>query len=61
MIFTIALILSFLVVLNFILLIFSCNKTPKKIKAKEPNILIPQKPILAPNQFQTHQLAPTGS
>lgn len=61
MISTIALILSFLVALNFILLIFSCNKTSKKIVRKKPRVILNEKPILAPTQFQTRPLAPTGS
>ncbi len=61
MIITITLILSFLVALNFILLIFSCNKTSKKIEQKKPRVIINKEPTLAPTQFQTHQLAATGS
>jgi hypothetical protein len=61
MLITITLILSFLVAFNFILLIFSCNKTTKKIQNKEPRIIRNQKPTIATTQLQTHQLAATGS
>ena len=61
MIITIVLILSFLVALNFILLIFSCNKTSKKIEHRKPRVILNEGPILAPTQFQTHPLAATGS
>ncbi len=61
MIITITLILSFLVALNFILLLFSCNKTSKKTESKKPRIIRNEKPILASTQLQTHQLAATGS
>jgi hypothetical protein len=61
MIITLTLILSFLVALNFILLIFSCNKTSEKIEQKKPRVIINEGPILAPTQYQTNQLAPTGS
>ena len=61
MIITITLILSFLVAFNFLLLIFSCNKTPKRVENKKPRIIRNEKPTLAPTQLQTHQLAATGS
>lgn len=63
MIITIALILTFLVTLNFLLLIFSCNKTPKKVDNRIPPAINTQKApkTLAPNQLKSHQLAPTGS
>ncbi|WP_460218974.1 hypothetical protein [Psychroserpens sp. MEBiC05023] len=64
MMITITLILSFLVALNFLLLIFSCNKTTKR-SASENNVLVtPSKPvkIVKPTaQITTNQLAPTGS
>lgn len=56
------LILSFLVALNFFLLIFSCNKTPKNIESKEINKLRGAgKPTLVSNQLPKLQLAATGS
>ncbi len=61
MIVTITLILSFLVALNFILLIFSCNKTSKKIEPIKTRVIINEEPILVSTQLQTHQLAATGS
>jgi hypothetical protein len=61
MIVTITLILSFLVALNFILLIFSCNKTSEKIKPVKTHVIINEEPILVSTQLQTHQLAATGS
>ena len=72
MIVNIVLILSCLVALNFFLLIFSCNKTTKKvdIKIAEPikvndSLHHPIKPekstTLISSQLQTRQLAPTGS
>jgi len=61
MILTIILILSFLVAFNFILLIFSCNKTPKIIKSNEPYVIRNERPTAAPTQLPSHQLAATGS
>lgn len=63
MILTITLILSFLVVLNFLLLIFSCNKTSKKTEAKKPHVIRANKPTpaLVSNQLRSGQLAATGS
>ena len=61
MLITIILILSFLVAFNFILLIFSCNKTTKRIEDKNPRVIKNQKPAIAATQLQTHQLAATGS
>lgn len=63
MILTITLILSFLVAINFLLLIFSCNKTSTEIKTKKPRIIRTQRPTttLVSNQLQTRQLAATGS
>lgn len=61
MIITITLILSFLVAFNFILLIFSCNKSPKKVENKKPRIIRNVKPAIITTQLQTHQLAATGS
>jgi hypothetical protein len=60
MIITITLILSFLVALNFLLLIFSCNKTTKKETYDRPAINNNKKTVsttqLVPNHF-----AATGS
>lgn len=62
MILTIILILSSLVALNFLLLIFSCNKTTKKTDSRSPDIVKTEEPpTLVSNQLQTRQLAPTGS
>jgi len=63
MLLTITLILSFLVAVNFLLLIFSCNKSPKKAQNKKPHIIRAKKtnPTLVSNQLQSGQLAPTGS
>jgi flagellar basal body-associated protein FliL len=63
MILTITLILSFLVAINFLLLIFSCNKTTKKVENQKPRILRVQKPTptLVSNQLPTGQFAATGS
>lgn len=57
MILTITLIISALVLVNFLLLIFSCNKTKKaKKEITKPRVL---KPITT--QAVETQLAPTGS
>lgn len=61
MILTITLILTFLVALNFLLLIFSCNKTTKKEASIQPYIAKETKPTVATTQLVTRQLAPTGS
>lgn len=51
-------IISGLVVLNFLLLKFSCNKTTKK----EMEVVKPLKqPKVVSNQLESHQLASTGS
>lgn len=63
MLLTITLILSFLVAINFLLLIFSSNKSTKKVENKKPRIIRVEKPTstLVSNQLQTGQLAATGS
>lgn len=61
MITTVTLILSFLVALNFLLLLFSCNKTSKKVLHKKPRLIRNQSPKLDSTQLQNHQLASTGS
>ena len=58
MILTITLVLSFLVAVNFLLLIFSCNKTTKKIVTEERSVIKPVKPTKI---LVTSKLAPTGS
>lgn len=55
----ITLVITALVVLNFFLLAFSCNSTPKK---QAPELKpVQDRPILITNQLETYQLAPTGS
>jgi len=64
MILTITLVLACLVVLNFVLLIFSCNKTSKKVDNRLPRAIKTEKApttTLIPNQSKARQLAPTGS
>ena len=61
MIITITLALSFLVAINFLLLIFSCNKSSKRISQQEPTIINPIKAQIKTNQLASIQLAPTGS
>ncbi len=69
MIVNIVLILSFLVALNFLLLIFSCNKTSRKTDNRVPHfaksepkaIIAKTKPAITANQLPSNQLAPTGS
>ena len=64
MIFTVTLILSSLVAINFLLLIFSCNKTSKRVDEKRvPRALKTEKApkTLISNQSKSRQLAPTGS
>jgi len=57
MIFTITIILSLLISINFLLLFFSCNKTKRSRKEiRKPHVL---KPITTPKVAA--QLAPTGS
>ncbi len=61
MIITITLAISFLVALNFLLLIFSCNKNTKKVQ-KESNLVIKSKsPKIRTEQLSVNHLAPTGS
>ncbi|OUS00943.1 hypothetical protein A9Q86_09340 [Flavobacteriales bacterium 33_180_T64] len=61
MIITITFILSFLVVINFLLLIFSCNKTVKKTSNKTQVITRQTKAVIPTQKLTTAQLAPTGS
>ena len=62
MITTITLILSFLVAVNFLLLIFSCNKTTKKEPTLKPHIVKkPKRVTVVSSQLASTHLAPTGS
>lgn len=58
---TIILVLSALVALNFLLLIFSCNKTPRKLVSNTPKVLLTEKKITISSESFEDQLAPTGS
>ena len=61
MITTITLILSFLVMVNFLLLIFSSNKTPKSKQTKKPYIIKNTDTTIHSIQLGASQLAATGS
>ncbi len=62
MILTILSILFVLVAFNFLLLIFSCNKTSKAIENKKPRVVLKEKrKVITPTELQTRPLAPTGS
>ena len=64
MIMIITLTLSILVIINFLLLKFSCNKTTKRTTpVQEPNVIIQDNPIPTKKlaTTQSSQLAPTGS
>ena len=68
MIITVILILTALVALNFLLLIFSCNKTSKVLEEKKPRIAANQKitvsakkTTVVSTQLQRRPLAATGS
>lgn len=61
MVLTITLIVSALVALNFLLLVFSCNKTSRKSVSSPPRILSAETRITIANQSFEDQLAPTGS
>jgi len=61
MMLTITLILSALIVLNFLLLVFSCNKTTKKTIVENPVVIKAVKPQKPTKQLTSTQLAPTGS
>tara|TARA_R110002050_G_scaffold24083_3_gene64368 strand:- start:158694 stop:158867 length:174 start_codon:yes stop_codon:yes gene_type:complete len=57
MLLTLTISITALVAINFLLLIFSCNKTEKAVKIdKKPVVLRPQL-----NFEDEHHLAPTGS
>lgn len=58
MILTLSISISILVAINFLLLKFSCNKTPKKVQTnKKPILFNPQVNFVEESQI----LAPTGS
>lgn len=69
MIITLVIVLASLVALNFLLLIFSCNKTPKKVdnrippylKVKKNTTLQTKHAKLKTKQLDAGQLAATGS
>jgi hypothetical protein len=61
MLLTITLVLSVLIAINFLLLIFSCNKTTKRVKTeekKQPTFIVTKNTT---KQQTSTQLAPTGS
>lgn len=60
MLLTITTSISALVVLNFLLLKFSCNKT-KQRKSTEKPLIIKRRPTVITKQQLPNQLAPTGS
>ena len=61
MIMKITLLLFFLVAVNFLLLIFSCNKTTKKAQSKRKIVRDFREPKVVTKQLEQTQLAPTGS
>lgn len=61
MIITITLALSFLVAINFLLLIFSCNKTTKKASIEQPLVIKSVSTKIRTEQLTVSHLAPTGS
>jgi hypothetical protein len=58
---TITLTLSILVALNFMLLIFSCNKITKKVSQTEPTLIKTNTKKIRTERLTTSHLAPTGS
>jgi uncharacterized membrane protein len=58
---TITFILSFLVALNFVLLIVSCNKTTKKTSKKQIKLIKNAAYKSRAERLASNQLAPTGS
>lgn len=56
---TITLIISGLIAINFLLLIFSCNKTKKPVVQKSEDIRVISARSLV--ESGSHELAPTGS
>lgn len=61
MIIPITLVLCFLVALNFLLLILSCNKTTKKVAQQQTKTLEVVQPQKETKHVSSRQLAPTGS
>lgn len=54
--------LTFLVIVNFLLLAFSCNKTTKKEVVEKPYVIKEERKRTVPTtQLASNQLAPTGS
>ena len=58
MIYTITIVISLLVAVNFILLKFSCNKTTKKASIRKEQAITLKEPT---KKSAAVQLAPTGS
>ena len=62
MIYTITIILSILVGINFLLLKYSCNTTVKSKKSERPHIIKTENtPEISTSPKVSHQLAATGS
>lgn len=61
MIMIITLTLCSLVAINFLLLIFSCNKITKKNVIEKPTVIKSSKPSVPTKQIARTHLAPTGS
>ena len=61
MIMIITLTLSILVAINFLLLMFSCNKSTKKVSAEKPTVIKKPQVVMSTQKLATTQLAPTGS
>lgn len=57
---TITILVSVLIILNFLLLKFSCNKTVQRKNTERPYI-ISKRPTVITTQQVPNQLAPTGS
>ncbi len=60
MIYTVSILVSSLVLINFLLLAFSSNKTKRAKRVNKPYVIRTKRTILA-NQLVPNQLAPTGS
>jgi len=60
MMYPILILVTSLVLVNFILLAFSCNKTKRAKKVNKPYIIRAKKTILS-SQLVHNQLSPTGS
>lgn len=59
MIMTITLIFSTLIMVNLLLLKFSCNKTVKRVENEKKPIIL--NPSTSDNKISEEELAPTGS